>query len=134
MWDNEATWGLPVCHGYDLNMVYYTIDISPQSCNLTTIVIEFGKFRYNRVPMGMYNSVYIFKYKLYDLLGDIEEVKTYIDNILLLGKGSFYQHIDQLKFIFNMMRTTGIKVNVTSWSFGLEGIPYLFKNVKMTVY
>ena len=95
-------------------MVYYTIDISPQSFKLTTIVTEFRKFIYNRVPMGMYTYVYIFKYKLYYLLGNIEEVKTYIDNILLLGKGSFYQHIDQLKFIFNMMRTTGIIVNVTS--------------------
>ena len=37
----------------DLNMGYYTIRLSPTSQDMTTIVTEFGKFRYNRPPMGM---------------------------------------------------------------------------------
>ena len=31
----------------DINMEYYTISISPDSQDTTTIVTEFGKFRYN---------------------------------------------------------------------------------------
>ena len=36
----------------------------------------------------------IFQAKVDDLVGDIDGFKTYIDIILVLGKGSFKQHID----------------------------------------
>ena len=36
-----------------INMVYYTIILSPASHYMTKIVTESGKFRYNRLPMGM---------------------------------------------------------------------------------
>ena len=54
-----------------LNMVYYPIYISLESCNLTTLAAEFEKFRYNRVPMALCASVEIFQSKVYDILGDI---------------------------------------------------------------
>ena len=44
----------------ELNMGYYTIDISPISLYLNTIVTEFFKSRYNRVPMGLCASGDIF--------------------------------------------------------------------------
>ena len=34
----------------ELNMGYYTIKVSTKICDLTTIVTEFVKFRYNIVP------------------------------------------------------------------------------------
>ena len=71
----------------NLNMGYYTIRLSPASQDMTTIVTEFGKFRYNRLPMGMCASGDIFQAKVDKLLGDIEGVRTYIDDILVLRKG-----------------------------------------------
>ena len=44
----------------DLNMGYYTIDISTKRGNLTNILTAFGKFRYNRVPMVLCASGDIF--------------------------------------------------------------------------
>ena len=70
----------------DLNMRYYTIRFSPGRQYMTVIVIEFGKFRYNRLPMGMCASAYISQAKVDELLGDIEDIKTYIDDILVLNK------------------------------------------------
>ena len=108
-----------------LNMRYYTLRLSPASQYITTIVTEFGKFKYNRFPMGMCASGNIFQAKVYELLGDIEGVKTYIDNILVLGKDIFEKHIDQLKIIFGGMRAVGLKFNAPKCSFGLKWIPYL---------
>ena len=48
---------------------------------MTTIITEFAKLRYNCLPMGMCTSGDIFQAKLGDLLGDIKDIKTYIDNI-----------------------------------------------------
>ena len=69
-----------------LNMGNYTISISPASQDMTTIVTEFGKLRYNFLPMGMCTLGDIFQAKVDKLLGDIEGVKTYIDDILVLIK------------------------------------------------
>ena len=66
-------------------MGYYTIRLSPNIQDTTTIVNECGKFRYNRLHMGMCASVDIFQAKVDELLGDIDGLKTYIDYILVLG-------------------------------------------------
>ena len=46
--------------------------------------------------MGLRTSGDTFQSKLDKLLGDIEGVNTYIGDILVLGKGSLYQHMEQL--------------------------------------
>ena len=76
--------------------------------------------------MGICPSSDIFQSKLYDLLGDIERIKTYIDNILVLGKGKFYQHIYQIIFIFVRICAAGLKVNAPKCSFVLNHITYLY--------
>ena len=62
----------------DLNMVPCRIIIFPKIQYMTTIVTEFGKFRYNCLLIGMFASGDIFKEKLDGILGDIKGVKTYI--------------------------------------------------------
>ena len=75
-------------------MGYYTIRISPDIQDMTKIVTEFGKSRYNRLPMGMCASGDIFQSKVDKLLGDIEGVKMYINDILILIKDCFRNHIE----------------------------------------
>ena len=57
------------------------------------IVIEFGKFRYNCLPMVMCDSGDILQAKVDELLSDIKGVKIYINNILVLIKDYFIKHI-----------------------------------------
>ena len=63
--------GFQYATALDINMGCYTIRISPASQKLSTIVTEFGKSRYNRLPMGMCASGYIFQAKVDKTLGDI---------------------------------------------------------------
>ena len=99
----------------DLKMRYYEI----------TIVTLFGKFRYNCLPLGIFASEYILQAKVDKLLGYIDGVKTYIDDILVLGKDIFEKHIEQLGIIFGIIRASGLKVNTPKCSFGLKEVPYL---------
>ena len=55
----------------DLNTGYYTIRIFSASQDMTTIFTEFGKFRYNCLPMGMCASGDIFQAKVDEILSDI---------------------------------------------------------------
>ena len=61
--------------------------------------------------MGLCASGEIFQAKLDELLSYIKGFKTYIDYILVLGKGIFSQHICQLIVIFARLQNTVIKVN-----------------------
>ena len=92
---------------------------------MTTIVTGFGKFRYNRPPMGMRTSWGIFQAKVDELLGDIEGGKTYIYDILVLGKDRFENHIEQLRIISERLHAAGLKSNAPKCSVGLKDIPYL---------
>ena len=92
---------------------------------MITIVTEIWKFRYNRLPMGMCASGDIFLDKLDEILGYIEGVKTYIDDILVLGKDVFEKHINQMRIISVRLRASVLIFNAPKCIFGLKDIPYL---------
>ena len=94
----------------NLNMGYYTIRLSPAGQDMTKIVTEFGKFGYNRLPIGICVSWGIFKAKVDKLLGDIEGVKTNIYDILVLGKDSSENNMNQLIILFGGLRAAGLKL------------------------
>ena len=106
-------------------MGYYTMMLAECSKDKTTIVIEFDKFRFTCLPMGMVISGDVLHSKVYDLIGDIDGVRTYIDDILCIGKGTFAQYLDQLEEIFQRFKKAGLKFNAPKCSFGLKEIPYL---------
>ena len=95
--------GLQNMNALDINMGYYTIRLFPKSQNMMTIVTESGKFRYNCLPMGMCASGDILRDKVDKLLGYIEVVKIYTENILVSIKDILYKHIEQLVIKFGRL-------------------------------
>ena len=85
--------GFQYATALDLNMGYYNIRLPPVSQDMTTIVTEFIKLRYNCPPRDMCIPGDIFQAKVDKLLGDIGGVKRYIDDIMVLSKDSFENHI-----------------------------------------
>ena len=68
---------------------------------------------------------YIFQAKVYKILGDIEGIKNYIYDILVLSKEIFANHIDQIRVIFARLHASGMIVTAPKFSFWLKNIPYL---------
>ena len=125
--------GLQYATSLYINMGYYTIRLYPDRQDMETIVTEFGKFRYSRLPIGMCTSREIFQAKVDNILGDIEGIKTYIDDILVLSKDIFENHIEQLIIIFSRLCAAGLKGDAPNCSFGLKEIPYLGYVITMEV-
>ena len=50
--------------------------------------IALGKYQYQRLPMGIKNSPDVFQAVMMDILGDLEFVRTYIDDILITSNGT----------------------------------------------
>ena len=117
--------GLKIATALDINMVYYTIRLDAKSKDRTTILMEFGKFQYSFLSIGMGISGDIFQTKVKKLLGDIERVKAYIENIIVLDKGKFADHVGQLRFYFSRIRKSGLKIRSKKCIFILKEIPYL---------
>ena len=92
-------------------MVYHIIRLSPTSQDMKKIVTEFGKVKYNRLPMGLWSSGDIFRAKVDKILGDIDGFKTNTNDILVLSKEILSKQIEQLRIIFGILRTAGLKIN-----------------------
>ena len=103
--------GFQFATSLDLNMGYYHIELSPESKKLCTIVLPWGKYEYQRLPMGLCNSPDIFQEKMNTLMGDLEYVRAYIDDLLILTKGTFLDHLQKLSEVFLRLQQAGLKVN-----------------------
>ena len=109
----------------DLNMGYYHIELTPNSKRLCTIVLPWGKYEYQCLPMGLCNSPDIFQEKMGNLMQDLEHVRAYIDDLLVLTKGTVEDHIDKLDEVFDRLRKAGLKVNANKSFFLRKELEYL---------
>jgi hypothetical protein len=87
----------------DLNMGYYTIRLDPDASKICTIILPWGKYSYLRLPMGVACSPDIFQAKTSELMGTLEFIRTYIDDLLCITKGSLDDHLSKLKRAFIML-------------------------------
>jgi RNase H-like domain found in reverse transcriptase/Reverse transcriptase (RNA-dependent DNA polymerase)/Integrase zinc binding domain len=117
--------GFQYATSLDLNMGYYHIELTPFSRSLCTIVLPYGKYEYQRLPMGLCNSPDIFQEKMSNLMDDLEFCRAYIDDILVITKDSWEQHLVHLQTVFTRLQQAGLKVNATKSFFGKSELEYL---------
>ena len=68
-------------------MGYYHMPLDEYSQIFSTTILPWGKFQYNKIPpMGITSAPDIFQEVLNRLLGDLDYVTVYIDNILIIPK------------------------------------------------
>ena len=92
----------------DLNMGYYHIELTPFSKQLCTIVLPWGKYEYQKLPMGLSNSPDIFQEKMNELFSGLEYVRAYIDDLLILTTDNWDTYINQLDVVFNRLQEAGL--------------------------
>ena len=80
----------------DLNMGYYHIQFRKNASNLCTIIILWGEYHYKSIPMGVDNSRYIFQQKIIDWFHGFGLIRAYIDDLLILTKGYWIDHVQNL--------------------------------------
>ena len=117
--------GFKYATSLDLNMGYYHIELSPHSKQLCTIVLPWGKYEYQRLPMGLCNSPDIFQEKMSTLMQDLEFVRAYIDDLLVITKGSYEEHLSRLSEVLTRLQDAGLKVNAKKSFFAKEELEYL---------
>ena len=83
----------------DLNMGYYIIRLDPDASRICTIIFPWGKYSYQRLPMGITGSPDIFQSKMSDLMMALEYVRTYLDDLLIISKACLDDHLEMLRLV-----------------------------------
>jgi hypothetical protein len=109
----------------DLNTGYYTIRLDPTAAEMCTIIFPWGKYSYQKLPMGFAGSADIFQAEMGKLMATLEYVKVYIDNLLVITKGSLDDHLDKLNQVFIRLCDAGLKINATKSIFCAQETEYL---------
>ena len=91
----------------DLNMGFYHIKLDPASRKLCTIVLPWGKYEYNALPMGLCNSPDIFQEKMSELMQGLNFVRTCIDDLLCISAGSCKDHLEKLNQVLKRVQDAG---------------------------
>jgi hypothetical protein len=84
----------------DLNMGYYTIRLDPTAAEMCTIIFPWGKYSYQRLPIGFAGLADIFQAEMGNLTAALEYVRAYIDNLLVITKSSHNDHLGKLEQVF----------------------------------
>ena len=117
--------GFQFATSLDLNMGYYHIELTPNSSRLCTIVLPWGKYEYVRLSMGLCNSPDIFEEKMSELMVGLEFVQVYIDDLLVITKSDWIDHLQKLSQVFHRLSEVGLKVNIKKSSFGQTDVDHL---------
>ena len=83
----------------DLSVGYYHIVLDRESSYLCTMILPWGKYCYCRLPMGLIGSPDIFQAIINNLMGDLQNVRAYLDNILVTTAGSFEDHLKHVELV-----------------------------------
>ena len=117
--------GFKYATSLDLNMGYYHIELTPDASKLCTVVLPWGKYEYLRLPMGLCNSPDIFQEKMGELMEGLEFARAYIDDLLVISRNSFDEHLEHLEAVLTRLAAAGLKVNASKSSFCKDELEYL---------
>ena len=93
--------GFTFATSLDLNMGYNTIRLDPDAQKICTIVLPWGKYSYMCLPMGIAGSLDIFQEKMSGLMESLEFIRTYLDDLLTLTKGTYDDHLLKLCMVLH---------------------------------
>ena len=109
----------------DLVMGFYNITLSEDSKEICTITTPWGKYSYNRLPMGVCIAPDVFQEKMNNLFNELESVRCYIDDLLVITHGSYEKHLEELEKVFVLLEDAGLKCKFGKCFFCQDEIEYL---------
>ena len=75
--------------------------------------------------MQLCNSPDIFQEKMNEQLNGLEYIRAYIDDLLLIKKSNFEDHLSKVKIVLKKLKAAGLKINAEKSFFARDKLDYL---------
>ena len=110
----------------DLASGYWQVKMDPASREKTAFVTHAGLYEFLVMPFGLCNAPATFQRLMETVLtGLIRKVCVdYIDDILVVGR-TFDEHLENLRLVFERLRTAGLRIKPRKCHFGQKEVDYL---------
>jgi hypothetical protein len=95
----------------NLNMGYYSMPLSEQSKRLCIICLPWGLYQYNVLLQGFKPATDIFQQRMGELFYDLSTTDSFMDDIIVLGYGTFQMHLANVIEVLTQLRSVGMQVN-----------------------
>ncbi|UYV70251.1 K02A2.6-like, partial [Cordylochernes scorpioides] len=102
----------------DANSGFWQFGLAKESQKLTTFITPFGRFFFKRIPFGITSAPEIFQRKMTQLLGNIEGVVCFMDDIVVYGS-SLEEHNERVRQVLKKIQEEGM-THSTQKSVNLE--------------
>lgn len=109
----------------DLIMGYHNILLTPDAARKCTVILPWGKYEYQRLPMGLASAPDIFQEKMSELMSGLDFARVYIDDLLIISKLTYEDHLEKVEQVLTRLLEAGLKVNATKSYFCRDSLEYL---------
>jgi hypothetical protein len=76
--------------------------------------------------MEIKNSPNIFQQKISDLMEGLEDfIRAYLDDILVISKGSYKDHLQKVAEVLKCLQAAGLQVNISKSKIAVQELEYL---------
>ncbi|KAG7304206.1 hypothetical protein JYU34_011144 [Plutella xylostella] len=107
----------------DLSRAYNQL-VLDESKHLTCINTHKGLYRYNRLVFGLRNAPFIFQKTMENLLGDIDGICIFLDDILCTGENRKI-HSERLEMVLKRLEDAGLRLKPDKCELFKDSVEYL---------
>ena len=109
----------------DFRAAFNQCQVNPSSRPITAFTLQGRQYQYKKIPFGLSNSPSAYTRYMNDLFTSLEDTAfAYLDD-LLIRSPSFTAHLNDLKRVFEVIRRSGMKLNLAKCKWMLEEVTYL---------
>lgn len=111
----------------DLFQGYYSIPICKKSQKIWMTILPWGKYAYTWLPMGVACAPDIFQSIMMEMLGDLDYVLVYINNILIIQREGETEadHLAKVETVLERLQNKGFRANLRTSFFIQKEVKYL---------
>lgn len=111
----------------DLASGYWQVGMHPDDVEKTAFITPFGLYEFLVMPFGLSYAPGTFQRLMNHVLQDFLDlfVAVYLDDVIIYTDGSFEQHMDHLRQVFQKIEAANLKIKLKKCYFCLPNIHFL---------